>query len=186
MANYQYTIYLKRFLQGKKKRSQNETGDISAKVAYELGLKQLYAVDDQQTNHLYSENWAKCDSISKLDKSNRYSKKLLLKLTIKEVLSIFVGRFGKQFNTNNDLKEMHRLNGFEYFPDDYSKSEPCNLATHYWNERNKRIANNLAKQIIELPHKKSVLVIGAGHVIGVKEVLERDYPKIKVVLLNTL
>lgn len=186
IANYQYTIYLKRFLQGNNKRSQNETGDLSAKVAFKLGLKQLYSVDDQQTNHLYSENWAKCDSISKSHNKNRYSRKLFVKLTVKEVLSTCIGRYGKQNNTSNHLKGMHKLNAFQYFPDDYSKPEPCNLATQYWNERNTRIANNLAKQVLELPHQKSVLVIGAGHVIGVKEVLEKDYPEIKVVLLNEL
>jgi pheromone shutdown protein TraB len=52
-----------------------------------------------------------------------------------------------------------------------------------WDGRNHRIAENLAEQIKANPYQRNILIIGAGHVISVKEMLKQIYPELQVKLM---
>jgi pheromone shutdown protein TraB len=45
------------------------------------------------------------------------------------------------------------------------------------------MARNIAEQVIEKEYKKNIVIVGAGHVIGLKEALEKNYPELKVQLM---
>ena len=42
---------------------------------------------------------------------------------------------------------------------------------------------NIAEQVKDHSYRKSILIIGAGHVISVKEMLKQVYPELHVVLM---
>ena len=63
---------------------------------------------------------------------------------------------------------MHQLNSYRYVK--YA-TEACSLGTRYWDERNYRIAQNILNQVRSSQKSRNLVVIGAGHVIGLREAL---------------
>ena len=63
-------------------------------------------------------------------------------------------------------------------PNEYSQA-----VMQLWDKRNYRIAENIAEQMKAYPYHKGILVIGAGHVISVKEMLKQVYPELQVRLM---
>ena len=76
-----------------------------------------------------------------------------------------------------------KINSFRYRE---TACEPCTEGGKYWDLRNLEMARNIGDQIRKNGKERSVVVVGAGHVVGLKEALEAEYPEITVKLLNEL
>jgi hypothetical protein len=90
------------------------------------------------------------------------------------------GNLGKYTNKPETLQRYYEINSCRYVtdPNEYSRA-----VQQLWDGRNMRIAENIAEQLKKHPYQKSVLIIGAGHVISIKEALAQVYPELKVKLM---
>ncbi len=50
----------------------------------------------------------------------------------------------------------------------------------YWNERNARMAQNIAKQVLESDNERSIVIVGAAHIAGLEKELKENYPNLMV------
>jgi hypothetical protein len=181
-ANYSYYKYIQRYgATGSKKPTRDENGDLTAKLALHFNHKKVFATDDQQTNAEFHKYSALCYKAMPKTTFAENHNKLVKKQTRKATIAALFGRFGKHTNTIKNLELLDKNSGLQNFD---SSVEACAFAVQYWDERNQRIVKNMATQIRNAPYQKSVLIIGASHIIGVKEELEAKYPEIKVVLLK--
>jgi pheromone shutdown protein TraB len=73
------------------------------------------------------------------------------------------------------------MSSFNYVLQD---TEACKEGRKYWNERNMRMAKNIANQIEDSTHERNLVVVGAAHVIGLEKELKTKYPNLKVILMN--
>ena len=91
------------------------------------------------------------------------------------------GRLGKHTNKPATLQRFFLVNSCRYVskPNEYSQT-----VQKLWDERNLRIAKNIAEQIKAHSYHKHILVIGAGHVISVKEMLKQVFPELQVKLMS--
>jgi len=182
--NYFYHQYIQKHGKtGMKKPSRAENWDLSAPLALHLGHKKLYACDDQQTNDLYMKYWKECEEISKENGNIKKLKKTTFKLVSGMVFPALFGKIGHHANKPKSAERLHAMSSLSYAE---NSCETCDLATRYWDERNMRIAKNLGTQISNQSFQKNVLVIGAAHIVGVKQELEKQFPDIRVVLFNDL
>ncbi len=180
-ANYYYYNYLRKYgIKGSEKPLRNENADLTSKLAISMNLKRIYAMDDQQTNKEYHAFWKKCVKVGANNGDNEINKKLNKKDYNSSIIPGVLGRLGKHINKPKSLQRMHLLNSFRYVK---NKNADCTNATNYWDERNYRMAKNIAEQIIKNPFQKNIVIVGAGHVIGIKKELEKNYPEIKVKLM---
>ncbi len=181
-ANYYYYNYLRKHgIKGSKKSLRNENANLTSKLAIAMNLKHIYAMDDQQTNKEYHSFWKKCVKIGANNGDNKINKKLNKKDYNSSIIPGILGRLGKHINKPKSLQRMHLLNSFRYVK---NKNADCTNATKYWDERNYRMAKNIAEQIIKNPFQKNIVIVGAGHVIGIKKELEKHFSKITVKLIN--
>jgi len=142
----------------------------------------VFATDDQQTNKEFHKHWHSCEqNISK--EYNKKAKKLSGKLTRNLILPSLFGRYGIATNKWKNLQLLTDLSGMTY---SQGASEDCDLSIEYFNQRNQRIVKNLGTQILSSDKEKSILVIGASHIIGVKKELQKQFPNIKVVVIDDL
>ena len=76
-----------------------------------------------------------------------------------------MGNLGEYTNSKKILNRYYLINSFRFAQcaDEYTRA-----VTKYWDERNYRMALNIAKQISEKPYTKNILIVGAGHVIVYK------------------
>ncbi len=183
-ANYYYYKYLKKFgAEGSKKPLRNENGDLTSKLAISLNIKYIYSMDDQQSNKEYHIAWKKCIKLGAKNGDNIINKKLNKKDYNSSIIPAILGRLGKHTNKPKSLNRKHLLNSFRYVS---KSSSSCSNATKYWDERNVRMAQNIAEQVIEKPFFKNIVIVGAGHVIGIKQELEKKHPEIKIKLIYEL
>lgn len=180
--NYAYYKYVQRYgPTGSKKPVRNEDGDLTAKLALYLNHKKVFATDDQQTNAEFHEYSPLCYKAMYGTSFAKNHNKSVKKQVRKATIAALFGRFGKHTNTIKNLEMLDKNSGLRNFD---SSDEACAFAVQYWDERNERIVKNMATQIQNASHQKSVLIIGASHIIGVKKELETKYPEIKVVMLE--
>lgn len=180
-ANYYHYTYLKKYgVKGSKKPLRNENADLTSQLAIALQIQHIHAMDDQQTNAAYHKAWRKCAESGVLNGDNEINRKLNKKDYNSAVIPAIFGNLGKHTNKLKSLNRMHLLNSFRYVQ---NRNTDCQNATKYWDERNFRMARNIAEQVIEKEHKKNIVIVGAGHVIGLKEALEKNYPELKVQLM---
>ena len=180
-ANYYYYSYLKKYgVTGSKKPLRNENADLTSKLAIALNLKHIYSMDDQKTNKKYHISWKKCAELGTKNGDNEINKKLNKKDYNSSIIPAIFGRLGKNTNKLKSLNRKHLLNSFRYVQ---NTNPDCKDATKYWDERNYRMAKNIAEQIKQKVNKKNIVIVGAGHVIGIKEALEKEYPELKVKLM---
>jgi hypothetical protein len=106
--------------------------------------------------------------------------KLLKNDTRSSIWPSLWGRLGNHTNKPATLKRFYKINSCRYVtePNEYSQA-----VQQLWDGRNLRIATNIAEQIKGHSYRKSILIIGAGHVISVKEMLKQVYPELHVVLM---
>lgn len=180
-ANYSYYSYIKQYgVGGSKKSLGNENTDLSFKLALQLGINSLHGIDDQQVTKQYLQTWSDCAKFGESNGDTDILKKLDKKDTRANWSPGLMGRLGIYTNSYKSLNRKHLINSARYAE---NKNSACNNCTEYWDERNSRIAKNLLQHLNQAGYQKAVVIIGAGHVIGLKQELKKQSPDVKVVLL---
>lgn len=181
-ANYTYYKYLKSYgLAGSKKPSQNENGDLICPLAIYIGATELIPVDDHKTENEYQRAWSNTVKAGRENGDAQILSDLLKKDRKKRVFPSLMGKLGKYTNKLESLNRYYLINSCRYVehPNDTS-----NTARQLWDDRNLRIAQNMSAQIKSNPYHKHILIIGAGHVISLKNILGQIYPELKVRLMD--
>lgn len=177
-ANYYYYQYLAQYgLDGSPEPLRHENGDLSSKLAIALNLTYLHSMDDQLNRKEYHEAWGQCTELGAENGDNEINRKLGKKQYTTALIPALIGRLGQHTNKLKALNRLHTLNSFRYVQ---NQKLPCENARKYWDERNQRMAKNIAEQINQGTKMKNIVMVGAGHVIGLKEALEKNYPELKV------
>jgi hypothetical protein len=181
-ANYTYYEYLKTYgITGAKKPLRNENGDLIFPLAISMGITELVPVDDHQTEPEYQRAWRNAMKASSGTGDDLILAKLMKKDSRSRVWPALLGKLGKHTNKPATLQRFYEMNSCRYVtkPNEYSQA-----VQRLWDERNYRIAENIAEQMKAHPYHKGILVIGAGHVISVKEMLKQVYPELQVKLVR--
>lgn len=180
-GNYELFSYIKKHgIQGAKKPTRHEDGDLTYKLAINQNLK-VNNMDDQQTNGKYHIAWSKCSKEGIKNGNNAANSKLYKKnYNGAKIPAIFRG-LGKHTNKRKFLNELHTMSSFSYVVED---TEGCLEGRKYWNERNMRMAKNIANQVLESGKTRNIVMVGASHVIGLEKELKANYPNLKVILMN--
>ena len=137
-------------------------------------------MDDQQTNSEYHNAWRKCAESGAQNGDNDLNRKLNKRDYNSAIIPAIFGNLGRHTNKLKSLDRKHLLNSFRYVQ---NTNLDCENATRYWDERNFRMAKNIAEQVTQKEHKKNIVIVGAGHVIGLKEAFEKKYPELKIKLM---
>lgn len=180
-GNYELYQYLKKYgIKGAKKPTRHEDGDLTYKLALSKNLRVLN-MDDQQTNGLYHKAWNKCVKEGVDNGSNTAGTKINKKQYGSAKIPAILGKLGKHTNKRDALNRLHTMSSFNYVTED---TAGCLEGRKYWNERNIRMAKNIAKQVLESGKTKNLVIVGASHVIGLERELKENYPNLKVILMN--
>ena len=181
-ANHEFYSYIKTHgIEGSKKPTRHEDGDLTFKLALKQGIKLLSSMDDQRTNKEYHDAWSQCSKEGQANGNNAINQKLNKKSYNSSVIPAIFRGLGKQTNKRKSLQRLHKMSSFTYAE---VKTEGCIRGERYWNERNQRMAKNIAKQVIESGLEKNIVIVGAAHVIGLEQELKAKYPNLKVVLMR--
>jgi len=180
-GNYDFMNYIKKYgIKGAKKPTRHEDGDLSYKLALYQNLK-VINTDDQQTNGKYHVAWQKCSKEGIKNGNNAANSKVYKKNYNSSIFPAIFRGLGKHTNKRKPLNQLHIMSSFSYVVED---TEGCKEGRKYWNERNMRMAKNLATQILESGKTKNIIMVGASHVIGLEKELKANYPNLKVILMN--
>lgn len=179
-ANYEFYSYIKSYgAKGSKKPTRHEDGDLSFKLALEQNIKLLTSMDDQQTNGEYHASWAKCSKEGRLNGNSAIMTKLNKKSYNSAILPAIFRGLGKHTNKRKSLERLHKLSSFTYVA---TKTKGCSEGERFWNERNMRIAKNIGDQVLASNAQKTIVVVGASHVVGLEKELKENYPTLKIKL----
>ena len=180
-ANYSYYNYLNTYgMTGSKKALRNENGDLIAPLAIAMGITELIPVDDHKTEKEYQRAWNKSLKEIRGTGDDITLNKLFKRDSHKRVWPALWGKLGKYTNKPETLNRYYLINSCRYVS---HQSESTDAVRQLWDGRNRRIAENLAEQIKMRPCSRNILIIGAGHVISVKEMLKQIYPELQVKLM---
>lgn len=180
-GNYELLSYLKEYgVNGVKKPTRHEDDDLTYKLALSKNLK-VINMDDQQTNGEYHIAWKKCVREGIANGNNIINKKLNKKDYNSAIFPAIFRRLGRHVNKRKSLNRLNMLSSFSYVKVD---TEGCKEARKYWNERDMRMAKNIGLQVEKSGKKRNIVIVGASHVIGLEKELKKNYPNIKVVLMN--
>lgn len=137
-------------------------------------------MDDHRSTEKYYKAWSQTRKAGEKNGDNKEGDRLIKKDYNRSILPALLGRLGKYTNSSASLHRKHLINSFRYVksPTPYSDE-----ATKYWDERNSRMAKNIASRMRDNSHLRSIVIVGAGHVIGLKEALEESCPELKVRLM---
>ena len=180
-ANYTYYDYLKTYgIAGPKKPLRKENGDLIFPLAISMGITELLPVDDHQTEPEYQRAWRSAMKASSGTDDGKILAKMIKKDSRSRVWPALWGRLGKHTNKPATLQRFYQMNSCRYVtkPNEYSQA-----VQRLWDARNHRIAENIADQMKTHPYHKGILIIGAGHVFSVKEMLRQVYPELQVRLM---
>ncbi|PHN05579.1 DUF5694 domain-containing protein [Flavilitoribacter nigricans] len=181
-ANAAYYKYLYKFgRKGSPKPTQEEDGDLTAKLAIHLGLKTLRSMDNQWYRQDYHRAWAACNKMDREDGEIVHLKKILSSLKLPQTIAGLTGRLGMHVNSKNATTKYHITNSFRYRE---TACAPCTEGQKLWDARNLEMARNIGNQIRENTETRSIVIVGAGHVFGLQEALAQEYPDIEVKLLR--
>ena len=180
-GNHELLTYLKKYgIHGAKKSTRHEDGDLTYKLALSKNLK-VNNMDDQQTNKEYHIGWNKCVKEGSKNGSNLAGSKINKKQYNAAKIPAIFRKLGKHTNTRKSLNILHKMSSFNYVTED---TEGCLEGRKYWNERNMRMAKNIATQVLASGKTKNIVMVGASHVIGIEKELKKNYPNLKVILMN--
>ncbi|MDY8138883.1 DUF5694 domain-containing protein [Aquimarina sp. 2201CG5-10] len=181
-ANWSYYTYLYRYgIIGSKKPLRNENGDLTAKLAIAMDINYIYAMDHQHETAEYSKKWKECVIASKKDGEIKYLIQNNKKEYRRAILPAIFGNLGRHTNKLKTIKRYLISNRFTFRK---TPCAPCIEGANIWDRRNDGIAQNIGVQILKHHHKKAIVIIGAGHVIGVRKSLESQFPEINVMIMN--
>lgn len=180
-GNYElYQYLLKHGIKGAKKPTRHEDGDLTYKLALANDLR-VRNMDDQQTNAAYHIAWNKCVKEGNKNGSNLAGTEINKKQYSSAKIPAILRKLGKHTNKRKSLNNLHKMSSFNYVTED---TEGCLAGRKYWNERNMRMAKNIATQVITSDKNKNIVMVGASHVIGLEKELKENYPHLKVILMN--
>ena len=180
-GNYELFSYLKKHgIKGAKKPTRHEDGDLTYKLAINQNLK-VTNMDDQQTNGFYHPAWTKCVKEGSKNGSNVIGSKINKKQYNSAKIPAIFRKLGKHTNKRESLNALHTMSSFNYITED---TEGCLEGRKYWNERNMRMAKNIASQVLESGKTRNIVMVGASHVIGLEKELKANYPNLKIILMN--
>ncbi|GER59663.1 DUF5694 domain-containing protein [Patiriisocius marinus] len=169
------TEQLQQYKAGTLKVSRNETQQIGIRIAAELHLDSLYAVDDNPL----SEEWYKKDSIS----LNKMIGNIDWELTDK-----FDSLYAKWYNYNDKstvntklLKHFKYINseeshqyGYGHYLTNWFKTEGkggADFLSIWWYNRNLRIFRNI-QDITNNPEERIMVLMGNGHAAVLRQLFE--------------
>ena len=180
-GNYELFTYLKRYgINGAKKPTRHEDGDLTYKLALYQNLK-VINMDDQQTNREYHTAWRKCSKEGRANGNNTANSKLYQKNYNSAILPAIFRGLGKHTNKPKSLQQLHDMASFSYVLED---TEGCKEGRKYFDQRNMRITKNIATQVIQSNKQRNIVLIGAAHVVGLQKEFKEKYPNLKVILMN--
>ena len=181
-GNYELYSYVKKHgIKGAKKPTRHEDGDLTYKLALFMNHKRVINIDDQQTNKEYHIAWSKCSKEGIKNGNNKEISKLNKKNYNSAILPALFRRLGKHTNKPKSLQQLHDMASFSYIVKD---TEGCKKGRKYFDERNMRITKNIANQVLKSGKKRNIVIIGAAHVIGLQKEFAKNYPNLKVILMN--
>ncbi|MBF8149524.1 hypothetical protein ITJ86_06420 [Winogradskyella sp. F6397] len=181
-ANYEFYSYIKTYgIDGPKKPTQHEDGDLTFKLALHQNIKLLQSMDDQQTNKEYHEAWTKCNKEGRSNGNNAINIKMNKKAYNSAILPAIFRGLGKHTNKRKSLEQLHKSSSFTYVT---VQTEGCTEGERYWNERNMRMAKNISEQVTASNSQRNIVIVGAAHVIGLEKELKENYPDLRVVLVS--
>ncbi|WP_225036371.1 DUF5694 domain-containing protein [Winogradskyella sp. SM1960] len=181
-ANYEFYSYIKTYgIDGSKKPTQHEDGDLTFKLALHQNIKLLQSMDDQQTNKEYHEAWTKCSKEGRSNGNNAINIKMNKKAYNSAILPAIFRGLGKHTNKRKSLEQLHKSSSFTYVT---VQTEGCTEGERYWNERNMRMAKNIGEQVTASNSQRNIVIVGAAHVIGLEKELKENYPDLRVVLVS--
>lgn len=181
-ANAEYYGYLAAYgTAGSPTPTREEDGDLTARLAIYLGLKEVRSMDNQWYREAYHKAWAACSRADRQDGEIKNLKKIMRSFILPETWSGLSGRLGLYTNSQKTTQKYHILNSFQYRD---TTCEPCTEGKNYWDARNLEMARNIGNQIRENTQQRSVVIVGAGHIVGLHEALQANYPDIEVKLLR--
>ena len=181
-ANHEFYTYIKKNgVNGSKSPTRHEDGDLTFKLALSKDIKLLTSMDDQQTNGEYHNAWSKCSKEGQKNGNNDIISKLNKKAYNSSILPAIFRGLGNHTNKRKSLERLHEMSSFEYVN---VITDGCTEGLRYWNERNQRMAKNIAEQVIASSSERNIVLVGASHVIGLEKELKENYPNLKVVLVG--
>lgn len=181
-GNHEYYSYLKKYgIYGASRPTRHEDGDLTYKLGLYLGLKRMHNMDDQRTNGKYQRAWRKCVKEGKNNGNNEIINKLNKSDYNKAMIPAIFGNLGRHTNKRSSLERLHKMSSFTYAK---IMTPGCVEGERYWGERNKRMAINIATQVLNSKHKRNMVIVGASHIIGLEKELKKNYPTLKVILMN--
>ena len=181
-GNYELYSYIKKYgVNGSVNPTRHEDGDLTYKLALSMNLKYVVNIDDQQTNKEYHVAWSKCSKEGVNNGNNMANSKLYKKNYNRAILPAIFRKLGKHTNKRKSLQQLHDMASFSYVIED---TKGCKDGRKYFDERNMRIAKNIAIKVIESKKQKNIVIIGAAHVVGLEKELKENYPNLKVILMN--
>ncbi|MBU2929052.1 DUF5694 domain-containing protein [Winogradskyella psychrotolerans] len=181
-ANHEFYSYIKKHgIDGSKKPTQHEDGDLTFKLALHQNIKLLTSMDDQQTNGDYHDAWSKCSKEGQSNGNNAINSKMNKKAYNSAIVPAIFRGLGKHTNKRRSLEQLHQSSSFTYVA---VKTEGCTEGEIYWNERNMRMAKNIGDQVMRSNSERNIVVVGASHVIGLEKELQANYPELKIVLVG--
>lgn len=181
-GNYELYSYVKKYgVNGSVNPTRHEDGDLTYKLALSMNLKYVVNIDDQQTNKEYHVAWSKCSKEGVNNGNNKSNSKLYKKNYNRAILPAIFRKLGKHTNKRKSLQQLHDMASFSYVIED---TRGCKDGRKYFDERNMRIAKNIAGKVIESKKQKNIVIIGAAHVVGLEKELKENYPNLKVILMN--
>ncbi|MEH1007995.1 MULTISPECIES: DUF5694 domain-containing protein [unclassified Winogradskyella] len=179
-ANHEFYTYIKKYgVEGSKKPTQHEDGDLTFKLALHQNIKLLTSMDDQRTNEEYHEAWTKCGKEGQSNGNNAINNKMNKKAYNSAIIPAIFRGLGKHTNRRKSLEQLHKSSSFTYVA---VKTEGCTEGERYWNERNMRMAKNIGEQVMASDSERNIVIVGASHVIGLEKELQTNYPDLKIVL----
>lgn len=177
-ANYSYYRYLATYgVEGSEEPLRHEDTDLTARLAIALDMKYIFSMDDQQGYVEYHEAWEKCVEAGAKNGDNKINNQISRKIYVSSIVPALLGRLGQNTNRMKSLRRYHLVNSFRYVQ---TPTCDCEDGTTYWDERNARMAANIAEQVMLQSHEKNIVIVGAGHLVGIAEALQQNHPELSI------
>lgn len=181
-ANYTYYKYLLKFgTKGSKKPLRNENYDLTAPLAIAMNMNFIYAMDHQHETQLYTKLSKLCYIESRKDGQLVSLKKHNKRDYRKHMIPAVFGNLGIYTNRIKTVQRYQYANRFEFRK---TPCKPCNDAADVWDRRNEGMARNIGSQVVKNGHKKAIVIVGAGHLLGIKKELEKQFPEIRIKIID--
>ncbi len=183
-ANWHYYSYLaKHGLNGSSKPLRREGGDLTAKLAIKMDMNKIYSMDHQHDNKDYHKLWRQCIKESQVDGEVKYLVKANKKSYRKAIFPAIIGRLGKHTNRIKTLQSYDPGNRFTFRK---TECEPCTQGGQIWDQRNAGMAKNIGEQVLANEQNRAIVIVGAGHVLGIRDSLLDQFPGLDVRILDQM